>query len=135
MTSTPFHHQPTTRELRQFGYLCVVMLPLIGWLWGASQGTIIALAAIGLAMAVLASATPLWLKPIFVILLWITTPIGMVISEIVLAMFYYAVICPIGLSFRLLGRDALQRRVDSKSESYWQQKPPPKDSASYYRQF
>jgi len=135
MTLTPFHHQPTVRELRQFGYLCVVMLPLVGWLWGVKAGTIIALTGIGLAMAGLASVAPQWLKPIFVTLLWITAPIGMVISELMLALFYYAVICPIGVLFRMLGRDALQQRADREAESYWQPKPPPKDAASYYRQF
>ncbi len=43
---------PTSRQLRQFGGLCLVALPLLGWLWSASSTMIATLAGIGLLIAV-----------------------------------------------------------------------------------
>jgi hypothetical protein len=37
--------------------------------------------------------------------------------------------------FRVMGRDALQRRIDRDAKSYWQPKAQPRDAGSYYRQF
>ena len=33
--------QPTDRQLRQFGVICLVALPALGWLWGGGT-TIVA---------------------------------------------------------------------------------------------
>lgn len=62
-------------------------------------------------------------------------PIGLVIGEVAILSIYYAVFLPIGLVFRLCGRDTLQRSFDRQAASYWQSKERPKSAAQYYRQF
>jgi hypothetical protein len=47
---------------------------------------------------------------------------------------YMAVFLPMGIAFRLFGRDRLQRRIDRNCKSYWSLKKQPKSAASYYRQ-
>ncbi len=125
---------PTPRQLRQFGSLCLVALPLIGWLWSASNGTLMWLAGIGLGLAITGWVVPMALKPVFVGLMIVALPIGMVVSEVVMALIYYLVFFPIGLIFKLMRRDALGRGLQRDSETYWAEKKPAKDVASYYRQ-
>ena len=96
---------------------------LIGWL-----------ALVGLALAAVGLLAPKVLKPVFVGLMLVALPIGMVIGELSMALIYFGVFLPIGLCFRLIGRDALQLKLDRNAQSYWQAKSTPRDVASYYRQ-
>ena len=48
---------------------------------------------------------------------------------------FYGLFTPIGLVFRLIGRDPLQRARRPGSESYWTPKPAPADLRRYFKQF
>ena len=125
---------PTSRQLRQFGGICLVALPLLGWLWSANATVIATLALIGLLMALAAWLYPQAIAPLFVGLMLITAPIGMVIGEVAMFLIFVTVFLPIGMFFRVMARDRLQRKLDRDSSSYWQPKRPPSSVASYYRQ-
>ncbi|HEY4313509.1 MAG TPA: SxtJ family membrane protein [Pirellulales bacterium] len=136
--------KPSDRQLRQFGAIALVALPLAGWLfsgkpWPAAvthaQGTaIVTLAALGVIAAVLAVVRPQTLRWPFVGATLVTLPIGLVVGEIVLAVIYFGMFLPVSLIFRLMGRDALERRVDRNVSSYWQPKTQPAGPESYFRQ-
>jgi hypothetical protein len=51
-----------------------------------------------------------------------------------LAMFF-GLFTPIGLTFRLLGRDTLRRARRPELESYWEPKPASTDLRRYFKQF
>ncbi len=112
--------KPTDRQLRQFGVIALVALPLLGWLfsgkpWPAEmtrgQGsTIGGLAALGIVAAALAMIRPQSLRWPFVGATLLALPIGLVVGEVVLAAIYFGVFLPMSMIFRLLGRDALERR-------------------------
>jgi hypothetical protein len=125
---------PTQRQLRQFGVICLFALPLIAWIWGARTQTIGILAGIGLALAVLGYVLPALVKPVFVGLTLITLPIGLVIGEIAMLLIYFGMFLPLSLMFRLVGRDALQVKTNRSASTYWHLKKQPKDTASYYHQ-
>ena len=125
---------PTNRQLRQFGIICLFALPLVGWLWGGSLTVLAGLAAVGLVLATVGVAFPIALKPIFLALTILVTPIGMVIGEVAMLLIFFGVFLPIGVIFRLVKRDALKLKVDQAAESYWQDKKQPSSAASYYRQ-
>jgi len=128
--------QPSDRQLRQFGWISLVALPLLGWLWSGGNATVIAgTAALGVVLAVGGSLCPRAIRPIFVGLTLIAVPIGMVISELALLLVFFGMFVPMGLFFRLIGRDPLQRKLDREAETYWQPKNRPADSASYLRQW
>ena len=126
--------RPSDRQLRQFGIICLVALPAVGWLWGGGTTTILVLASIGLALALIGIAEPAILKPVFLVLTLVATPIGMVIGELAMLLIYFLVFLPFGLVFRLVQRDALQLRVDRKRKTYWQPKKQPQNVTSYYHQ-
>ena len=50
-------------------------------------------------------------------------------------MMFFGLFTPIGLVFRLIGRDPLQRARRAGVESYWAPKPAPADVRSYFKQF
>ncbi|MHC5539936.1 SxtJ family membrane protein [Singulisphaera rosea] len=64
--------------------------------------------------------SPKHLRWVFLGLTLVTWPIGWVVSHVVLAVIYYAVVTPVAILLRLLGRDLLSRRSDAKLESYWE---------------
>src|SRR5690349_3541078 len=112
---------PPDRQLKQFGYAALVALPLIAWMllgwtspsaWTSADATFFwAFAGVGGLFAALALVWPAGLKPVFVGATVVTLPIGMVISEAVLLLIYFVVFTPVALIFRLIGRDALERRL------------------------
>ena len=125
---------PTERQLRQFGLICLFALPGVGWIWGASSLVIGILAVVGLLLAGIGSFFPVGLKPLFLALTIVTTPIGMVVGELAMLLIYFGVLMPLGLFFRLIKRDALQRKINRDAETYWEKKKQPTSIASYYRQ-
>ena len=125
---------PSGRQLRQFGIICLVVLPLLGWFWGGSVPVVSLLAAIGLVLAIAGIVFPKTLLPIFVALMVVTAPIGMVIGELAMLMIYFGVFLPMGLLFRFSRRDALQLNLNRNTRTYWQPKKQPRGPESYYHQ-
>jgi len=78
---------------------------------------------------------PDWLRPVYVALMFVTFPIGWLVSHLALGILYYGVITPVGLVFRLLGRDPMTRRLDPKADTYWEPHRPDQGLARYLRQF
>lgn len=126
--------QPPDRQLRQFGLICLVALPALGWFWGAGPQLITGLAIAGGVLALAGLVAPRLLKPVFLGLSILVMPIGLVIGELAMMLIYFAVFLPIGLAFRVLKRDALQLKIKRNQSSYWKTKNPPSNVASYYRQ-
>lgn len=108
----------------------------VDWLvlGGAHVTILLWLGAAGLLLAVTGIALPKALKPVFLALMIVATPIGIVIGEIAMLLIYFGVFFPIGLAFKLMNRDALQRKLDRNASTYWQAKAQPRNAASYYRQ-
>ncbi len=126
---------PSARQLRQFGCLCLFVFPLLGWIWSGNPQTIIWLLGVGTGLAVTGFLMPKALKPVFVGLMLIALPIGMVVTECLLLLIYFGLFLPIGLCFKIAKRDALQRFFEKSKKSYWEEKKIPKRATSYYRQW
>ncbi len=62
------------------------------------------------------------------------TPVGWVVSHVVLGFIYYLVITPIGLLMRLLRRDRLQLSSGENATSYWVEHKTSDDPSRYFRQ-
>ena len=144
MSAISLNLKPTDRQLRQFGLIAFVALPLLGWVfsgkptpetWRTGHTTIIgALASVGTTLAVLALLKPRVLKWLFVGACVAAFPIGFVVGEIVVLLIFLLGFVPMALIFRLIKRDALDRNLDRSCESYWQPKQPARNASSYYRQ-
>jgi hypothetical protein len=125
---------PTDRQLRQFGVISLIALPFIAWLWNGSTSVIVGLAAAGAVLGLVGFVAPRVLKPVFLALVLVSLPIGLVVGELAMLLIFFGVFLPIGLCFRIMRRDSLQRKLDRQAKSYWQAKPQPRGPAAYYRQ-
>lgn len=126
---------PSRRQLRQFGLLCVVLLPSIAWVWGGSSSIVLVTALIGAGLGLLGLFAPQCLKPVFVGLVLVTFPVGLVFGELILLMIFVGVFLPMALLFRIIGRDALQRRMSAESETFWVPRRAPVDVRRYFQQY
>jgi len=135
MALLDFNFAPTNRQLRQFGCVAAVALPVAAWLWTRNVTATGWAGGIGAALCVLGLAVPKLLKPVFVGLTILTIPIGLVVGELSMLLIYFGLFLPMAIVFRIIGRDSLQRHSPADHQTYWQSRRKPSGSASYFRQF
>jgi hypothetical protein len=138
-----FH--PTDRVLRQFGWICAAGFPLLAWVfsgrprpWNSTWEDwtwVGILFAAGLAVAATGVVAPRLIKPLFVGLSLITLPIGLIVSELMLLAIFFLLFLPFGLVFKLIGRDAMERRFEPGRSTYWVAKRPASGLRQYFRQY
>ena len=64
-----------------------------------------------------------------------TWPIGWAVSSLTLALLYYVIFTPMGLTFKLIGRDAMKRHLDRAAPTYWEPYTPDHSPEAYLQQF
>jgi hypothetical protein len=74
-------------------------------------------------------------RAIYIAMMAVTLPIGLVMSLLLMGLFFFGLITPVGLVFRLIGRDALRRRFDPKAATYWIPHQQATKAERYFRQF
>lgn len=130
--------KPSERQLKQFGIAFLVAGLVVGgvlwWRIGPNLASKILVGA-GPVAALVGLVVPKALKPVFVALTLLAFPIGLVIGNVAMALTYYLIVTPIGLVFRLVGRDPLHRKLDREAASYWIARPPQVPAERYFRQF
>ena len=140
--------RPNRRELATFGLICTAVFGAVG-AWIAFRHSVFGIGlapptaqlvsrvlwALGAACLVGSRLAPEMLRPLYVALTAVSLPIGFVLSHVMMAAVFYGVLTPIALLFRLMGRDALQRRFDPGRSSYWEPRRQAPDKTRYFRQF
>jgi len=138
---------PDERTLRQFGWIAVVGFGVIAWLaWnerlifafglGAARPFVAwSFAALAGLSGLFSLVAPRANKPIYLGLTLLSYPIGFVLSYVIMGFLFYGLITPVGLVFRLLGKDPLHRTFDRSAETYWTDPRPRRGKESYFRQF
>lgn len=130
---------PNRKELRMFAIIALIAAILVALLLWRFKGLGIGWSAaiISLGMAVLlGSFISLRLTRLMYLGLTLATrPIGMLINFLLLATFYFGILTPLALIFRLIGRDTLHRKFDPDTESYWITHRQPDNLDRYYNQF
>ena len=141
MTWNDLPWNPPPRTLRQFALLWILFF---GWLAYSpmSRGTedgwrsVLLFAVLAASVGIPGVLRPAFLRPIFVGWMVLVFPPGYIVSRILLAGVFYGLFTPLGLLFRITGRDALQHRLDRGEASYWKIKPKVTDDVrGYFSQF
>lgn len=135
--------KPPESQLRQFGWIALLGFPLMGIMltrtitgaWQFDHPLFLTLAGVGVLTFVLAKISPKLILPIYVGLMIIAAPIGLVVSFVVMSIIFYLMITPLGLLFRLFGRDPLHKAPDPKLESYWHVRKEQPAPSSYLKQY
>ena len=139
--------QPDERTLRQFGGIALAGFGLLAFLaWNemlvfsvglGSAKPLVAggFAALGLLSGLFSLIAPQANKPIFLGLTLLSYPIGFVLSYVIMGFLFYVLITPLGLVFRLIGKDPMNRGFDRQAATYWTDARPRRGKESYFRQF
>ena len=137
--------RPSKKKLIQFGWIGLLGFSILGLIIGFKFGSFgtegnLKLPSIFLSIAILCPILSLFypkaLLPIYLILSLIAIQIVFVISNIILMLIFYIIVTPIGIFFRLIGREQLSisDRYSSK-ETHWIISNKENDLVSYFRQF
>jgi Saxitoxin biosynthesis operon protein SxtJ len=139
--------RPDTSKLRQFGGVAFVALGLLAawsyWkssLFGVELGAarlrwVGTLSALGVFSGLMSLIAPRANRPLYLALAVAGFPIGYVLSHAAVATIFYLILTPLGLVFRLLGRDPLERRFEPEAETYWVARTKKRDKERYFSQF
>lgn len=139
--------QPDERTLRQFGWIALggfSLVALLAWNeWlvfsmglGSARATVAgAFVGLGVLSALFSLVAPKANKPIFLGLTLLSYPIGFVLSYVIMGFLFFGLITPVGLVFRLIGKDPLNRSFDRGASTYWSDPRPRRGKESYFRQF
>jgi len=111
---------------RSFGFVMAAAFALLalynGWHEGRAWPWLAALAAIFLATGLLYPAA---LRPLNKIWFRFGLLLHKVVSPVILALMFYVVIMPIGLTMRAFGKDAMRLKREPNLDSYWIVRRPP----------
>jgi Saxitoxin biosynthesis operon protein SxtJ len=138
MTWTDLPLRPPDRVLRQFAGLWLAFFgALAAWQYFGRHDRVAAvvLAALAITVGPMGLVKPTAVRPIFIAWMVLAYPVGWLVSAALLALTYYGVFTPVGLAFRLVGRDALRLRARPGADSYWTTRPQVTDPRRYFRQF
>ncbi len=130
---------PNPRQLRAFGLggltaLSVAAL-VLHLVWGVALPWALGLFAFGTAIFLCSRISPAATRILYLVLTVAGWPLGLAFSFLLLAGFYFLVLTPVAIVFRLTGRDALCRRLDPTAASYWVPHRPSESMDRYFHQF
>ena len=128
---------PTLKMLRQFAGLSLVVFGgLAAWrLWqGQTDLWTYGLGIMAVLIGVTGLVVPAMVRPVYTGWMIVAFPIGWTVSKIALGLMFFLVFMPVGLVFRMTGRDTL-RLKRTQEGSYWLEKPAARSGDEYLRQF
>ncbi len=129
---------PGRRQLRVFGLSAlaasIVLAGVFVLLWGLAMVWAVVVLAAGAAILLCSLVAPRAARIVYIALSAVGLPIGFVVSFILLAAFYFLLLTPLALLFRLIGRDPLHRRFDHTTDSFWIARKPTASLDRYFHQ-
>jgi hypothetical protein len=141
---------PGRRQLRQFAVIWLAGFALFGllvaWRAGALAGGVpfgwhrpwtapLVIWTVALTGGLVSLAVPVFALWLYRAWMAIAFPIGWVISHVLLGAIYFIVFSVVGLVFRVIGRDPLQRCFNRSATSYWIKRNPAPGVDRYFKQF
>jgi polyferredoxin len=128
----------TSRDLRKFGLLVGGVFVVLGLIWWARGKPYFAWAlAPGAVLLAHGLIWPRALKYVYIVWMSLAIVLGYIVSTVLLTIFFFLVITPIGLIARLAGKDFLSLKLNRQAPTYWlaREGKSPKTPADYERQF
>jgi hypothetical protein len=130
---------PGKKQLRTFGVsgfvASMVLAGVLVFLWGVAVAWALGVLVAGVLILLCSLISPKAARILYLVLTVAALPIGFVVSFVLLASFYFLLLTPVGLIFRLIGRDPLHRSFDRSADSYWVPRRPPTNMNRYFHQF
>ena len=139
MSLITVNKNPDKKLLNSFGIIALLASVCISLLLYLVKGLAIEKALIvfllGLVIFICSRTSPKLIRLIYLGLTYATLPIGFAVSFVVLAVFYFLILTPLALFFRLIGRDLLGLRFNTQAKTYWTKRSESATLERYFRQF
>jgi len=139
MSIVEINWNPEKGQLRLFGLTAIVVLGTVAvilrFVLGVSGIVAVFVAGAGLCIFIVSLVSFKAARIIYLGLTFAGLPVGLVISFLLMATFYFFILTPVGLVFKLLGRDALARKFRTDSPTYWTSHTQTSDTERYFHQF
>ena len=125
------------QELRKFGLLVGGVFVLLGLLLLLRhKSNYPYFLGVGGFLIVFGAILPRALKHIYIGWMALAFTLGFIMSNLILTLFFFLLVTPIGLVARICGKDFLARKIDKQAASYWIPcASTAKAAQSYERQF
>jgi hypothetical protein len=129
---------PDARQLRVFGFSAlaasVILTAVLVLLWHVAIGWALVVLGVGIAIGTCSLLSLRMARVLYLVLTAAALPIGFVVGLVLLAAFYFLLLTPVGLFFRLIDRDPLCRKFDRSGDSYWVPRHGPTGADRYFHQ-
>lgn len=112
--------QADAKALRNFGLVIAVPLILIAafLLWkGRASGYYVG--GVAIVLALLGLLAPVVLRPLYILWMAFAFALSIVMTHVLLTVFFFLVMTPVALVIRLLGKDLLNRKFPGNQSTYW----------------
>jgi len=111
------------RELKKFALTIGLMLSILSiFFWYKENSTYYWYLLTGIVLILIGFIVPFLLKPFYYLWMSFAIILGFVMTRLILTVFYFLVITPVGLLMRSFGKDPLNRKIDKNSKTYWLKK-------------
>ena len=129
--------ETSERDLRKFGLLVGGVLAVLGLLFLIRHKAHYPYFLIpGVVLVVSGAMFPRALRTIYIAWMSVAVVLGFVMAHVILTVFFFLVITPIGLLARLFGKDFLGLKLDRQAATYWiRREQKSKTPANYEQQF
>jgi hypothetical protein len=120
------HGAKSNRELRIFGLALGGGLSVLGGIlwWRGITAVPPYLWGVAVVLWLLALAVPRWLAPLELVMGTIFRAVTAALTAVLLTIFFFLIVTPIGLIMRLFRKDPMGKRFDRDRASYWFEVPP-----------
>ena len=111
---------PTRKDLVQFGLLVGAVFLLIGWLLERKDASAaVYVLGLGGTLVLLGAILPRLLAPIYRVWMTLALAMGFVMTRVILTLFFFFLVTPVGLVMRLFGKDFIGKKLDRNASTYW----------------
>ena len=133
------NRNPSKRQMRTFAALVFPafwgLVALLVLLRAEQPRLALTIALAAAIISIIGLVSPRFMRLVYLGMIYVTYPIGFVVSHILLGLVFYVVISGVGLLLRILGKDPMHRDADPKVETYWIRKEHDSSSDHYFRQY
>ncbi len=140
---TEVNWNPDLPARRKFGVSLMIGFPCIAavlllaghFAKGGWKPGLFWLGGIGFACGLVFWALPVIAKPFYLVWYFIGCCIGFVMGNLVLTLFFFVLLTPVGWLMHLMGRRSVSKGFDKAKATYWEDAEQAPDPKRYFQQF
>ena len=124
------------RDLRKFGLLVGGVLAALGILYLRRKARCPWFLILGIVLLAFGVVLPRVLKYVYIAWMTLAIALGFLMAHVILTLFFFLIITPLGLVARLVGKDFLNLKLDKQAATYWiRREQRIRTQANYEQQF